>query len=257
MIAERAAGTGVVYVSFGELYRDLTILSVSSLRRFGYRGPVRILSDDGNWDIDHLDCEVLEVPSAGGGFGSRFYKTLVNEYGFDTTLFLDADTLIVAPIGHIWHELRFAEICLSMDFHPNVRDLMVKSTKGRDRRQPEYEHMRRWRLIDHPFHSSGVMVYHRSAAVDELFQAWHEEWEIFQEEDQLALVRAMSRTDCFVHTLANRWNARLHWYGSVDQAQLYGVRILHLRPGNEPLLPAIFAEYAGGSFAESSAQERY
>jgi hypothetical protein len=239
------------------LYRDLTILSVLSLRRFGYRGPVRILSDHQNWQIDHLDCELLEVPSAGEGFGSRFYKTQVNEYGFDTTLFLDSDTLVIAPIGHVWHELRFAEMCLSLDFHPDVRDLIARSTKGRDRRQSEYDYMQRLGFLNHPFYSSGVMLFHRSATTDQLFRNWHEEWEVFGQEDQLALVRAISRSDCYIHELAPRWNTRLNKYGSVEQAQRSGVRILHLRPGNEPLLPTITAEYAAAGLAAGGELEKY
>jgi hypothetical protein len=244
MGARSGGSTGIIYVSFGESYRDLTTLSICALRRFGYSGPVRILSDNHDWDIGHLDCELLEVPSAGEGFGTRFYKTQVNEYGFDTTLFLDADTLAIAPIGHIWRELRFSEICMSLDIHPDVGHLIKKGRKDRERRRFEYTHMQELGLIDHPFFNSGVMLFRRTAAVDQLFKVWHEEWDGFQGEDQLALVRAMSRTGMYVHTLSSRWNERLRKFGSVDQAQRCGVRILHLRPGSEPLLPTIFAEYA-------------
>jgi hypothetical protein len=257
MHARGTPNTGIVYVSFGDLYRELATLSISSLRRFGYCGPIRILSDRQNWDIDHLDCELLDVPSAGEGFGSRFYKTRVNEYGFDTTLFLDADTLVCAPIGHVWHELRFAEICMSLDYHPDVRDLITRSNKGRDRRQVEYDYMRQLGLIDRPFHSSGVMLFHRSSAIDELFRNWHDEWRIFQDEDQLALVRAIARTGSCVHALAPRWNMRLTRYTGVAHAQRSGVRILHLRPGNEPLLPAILAEYASSGFLRSDGLGRH
>ncbi len=250
MSVRDGGNTGIIYISFGEFYRDLTTLSISSLRRFGYSGPVRVLSDSQDWDIDRLDCEILEVPSAGEGFGTRFYKTQVNEYGFDTTLFLDADTLAIAPIGHIWHELAFSEVCMSLDYHPDVGDLIAKGSRDRDRRADEYDYMQKLGLIEHPFHSSGVMLFRRTAVIDQLFRTWLEEWEIFQGEDQLALVRAISRTGVHVHTLASRWNERLRKFGSVERAQRSGVRILHLRPGNEPLLSAIFAEYAELGFTK-------
>jgi hypothetical protein len=244
MSIQSGSSLGIIYVSFGDLYRDLTTLSVASLRRFGYRGPVRILTDVSEWNIDHLDCEVIAVESVGGGFGSRFYKTLVNEYGFDTTLFLDSDTLAVAPIGHVWRQLAFADLCLSIDLHPCILDLVLRGTRDRDRRREEFDYMERLGLIDDPFHSSGVMLFHRTAAVDRFFSIWHEEWNLFGHEDQLAMVRAIARTNCPIHTLAPRWNARLRPYGSIENAQRLGARILHLRPGNEPLLPEIFAEYA-------------
>lgn len=232
---------GVVYVCFGELYEELTALSIIHLRRYGYRGPVRILTSARNLPSLDPACEVIRVPSVGTGFATRFYKTQIHRYGFNTTLFLDADAIPISAIGSIWRELRFADLCMALDHHPDVRDLLMKSDKGRERRLPEYLHMNDLGLIDHPFHSSGVMLFRRNQAIDRLFETWHEEWSRFRHEDQLALVRAIVRTGSQVHTLAPRWNARLSRFGSVAKAQIAGVRILHLRPEQEAV-PDVFLE---------------
>jgi hypothetical protein len=235
---------GVVYLCFGEVYLQLTALSISQLRRCGYAGPIRILTNARSFDFRDRSCEVLRVPSVGTGFATRHYKTQINKFAFDTTLLLDADAIPIAAIGHIWRELRFADVCMSLDLHPDIRDLVMKSEKGRERRIPEYSYMNELGLMEHPFYSSGVMLFRRNAATDELFELWHEEWNRFQDEDQLALVRALARTNCRVHTLAPRWNARLSRFGSVEDAQLSGVRILHLRPASEPVPSALLEAYA-------------
>jgi hypothetical protein len=236
-----AASLGVVYLCFGKMYREFTALSISQLRRLGYSGPVRVLSDrDSHWFRGN-NCEFVRVRSAGEGFATRHYKTQINKYGWETTLFLDADAIPIAPINHIWRELRFADLCLSMDLHPTVEDLVLRSAKGRERRQAEFQCMDDMGLMQNPFFSSGVMLFRRSPAVELLFSLWHDEWNRFQDEDQLALVRALSRVRCRIHTLAPRWNARLSRFESVCDAQLAGVRILHLRPSME-IVPAELLE---------------
>ncbi|HWF37505.1 MAG TPA: hypothetical protein VG322_03235 [Candidatus Acidoferrales bacterium] len=254
MQPDSASDKGVIYVAFGETYRKLAVLSISYLRRYGYSGPVRILTDFSGWDLSCLDCEVLEVPSTGPGFGTRHYKTRLNEYGFDTTLFLDADTVPVSSIDDIWNELRTADVCLSRDRHPDVMDLVSrggghKSTwlpgePSPDRRHPEYEHMAALGLMRHPLHSSGVMLFRRSAVTDLLFRTWHEEWKRFGHEDQLALVRALSRTGCHIDELPACWNARMKGWNAAKNSWPRHARILHLRPENGGLPESVFDQPA-------------
>lgn len=229
------ASIGVVYLCFGEMYMEFAARSIWHLRRTGYTGPVRVVTDTGIPSLHQERCDLIRVPPVSGSFGSRHYKTQINRFGWDTTLFLDADAIPIASLGHIWRELRGADLCLSMDLHPNVADLIRRNTKDLPRRQAEYRFMVDLGLGQHPFFSSGVMLFRRTAAIEHLFSTWHEEWNHFQNEDQLALTRAIARTGCRVHTLAPRWNARLANFGSVEAARSAGVRILHLRPANEAL----------------------
>jgi len=221
------ANLGVVYLCIGQKYQRLAEMSISFLRAFGYSGPVRVLTAGKNWKLGHLDCEIIKVPFRGLGFATRYYKTRINQYGFETTLFLDADTLPVANVRPIWHELRFADICLSRDLHPQVRDLIKRHYSDRKRCRPEYYYMGDLGLMQHRLYSSGVMLFRRSLATDRLFEAWHEEWNRFRHEDQLALVRAIARTKPPVHDLTRRWNGWQTWFESISQAQNSGVRILH------------------------------
>jgi hypothetical protein len=230
------ASAGVVYIAFGAAYRDLTVLSVLWLRRFGYLGPIRILSGDEYWPTEVLDCEIIRVPNRGEGFATRYYKTRINTFGYPTTLFLDADALPVSSIGKIWDQLASADICMSTDYYPTVQELIKNGRKERERRALEYRFMSEANLMGHPFFSSGVILFRRSTSTDQLFAIWHEEWSRFQHEDQLALVRAIARTGVMIKTLAPCWNARLKAGATIESAQSRGTRIVHLRSGNARLV---------------------
>jgi hypothetical protein len=190
-------------------------------------GPIRIVTSSNAWNLDHLGCEIVRVPSRGRGFATRYYKTQINQYAFDTTLFLDADTLPIASIRPIWRELRFGKFCLCLDIHRQVRDLVKMHLFDRERCRPEYFQMEELGLMRRPLYSSGVMLFQRTVAADRLFEAWHEEWTHFRQEDQLALVRAIARTGITVHLLTGRWNGWQNRFDSMSQAQESGVRILH------------------------------
>jgi len=252
MLPASASSVGVVYAAFGAAYRELAVLSIVWLRRTGYSGPVRVLTGDQYWPADALGCEIVRIPTVGDGFATRHYKTQINTYGYDTTLFLDADTLPVSSIRRIWRELRFADFCLSLDYHPKVENLIAKGTIGRDRRELEFRTMSDLGLLDHAFYNSGVMLFRRSAVTDRFFTTWHEEWNRFRHEDQLAMVRAIARTGLKVRTLAPRWNARLKRSATIEGAQLRGVRIVHLRPGRPENARLVRALLAQPAFAEVS-----
>jgi hypothetical protein len=249
--------TGIIYIAFGELYRKLAVLSISYLRRFGYFGPVRVLTDLHGWNLSQLGCEVIEVSDSGHPFGSRRYKTRLTEYGYNTTLFLDADTLPLCSIGRLWREIRNREICMCADYHPTVQDLVVKSSrKGAQRRdwtgrmstaeprQPEYGYMAELGLMYQKCYSSGVILFRRCRRTDCFFEAWHEEWNRFGREDQLALIRAIHRTGLSVGSLSLRWNARLKPYGTIENARLRGAGILHFRPVDAPVFQMLFDKSA-------------
>jgi hypothetical protein len=227
----KPATVGVVYLSFGQEYKALTILSLSFLRRFGYAGPVRVVTDSCNWNVGHLDCELMLVPFRGMGFATRYYKTQIHQYAFDTTLYLDADTLPIASIRPIWHELRSAKVCLPLDFHNDFQGSLSHVVQGCQSDPREYRYMAKQRLLQHVFYNSDVILFRRSSACDRLFETWHEEWNRFGLRDQLALVRAVARTKSNVHILPPRWNGRLRSFGSIQKALEFGMRILHLRPG--------------------------
>jgi glycosyltransferase involved in cell wall biosynthesis len=247
---------GVIYLGIGRAYADLALLSIAQLRRLGYVGAIRVMTDAGRRPFEALDCEVFAVSSVlpedapqrkmgladigsdtlsaadryflrQRGYASRHYKTQLNRIGFEATLLLDADAVPVAPLGRIWRELRHADLCMTLDAYPTLlhRNGRTAATQWQS---PEDAYMYELGLAATPHYSSGVMLFRRTPRVEQLFEVWHEEWNLFQQQDQLALMRAIERTRCPVHTLAPRWNALQAQFSSLEEARAAGTRILHL-----------------------------
>jgi hypothetical protein len=82
-----------------------------------------------------------------------------------------------------------------------------------------------------------------------MFARWHQEWNRFRGEDQLALVRAIAGSGTKVCTLDSSWNRRPKAFTSVGEARAAGVRILHFLSRQRSLLNDAYlgevAEYLG------------
>jgi hypothetical protein len=216
---------GVLYLAIGEEYRGLTIASVSSLRRYGYDGPIRVVTDMPDWLPSGLACEIIAVPDASVGLAARSYKTRLFEFAYESTLFLDSDAIPVRNISDIWGYLDDCSIAMVADARPNV-GVQLDQT-GHHRPRDEYEMMISLGLTSRSFYNSGVILFRRSADIEALFKAWHQEWSRFKKMDQMALVRATALSRTSVQTLPSIWNCPARCFSSIREAQATGVRILH------------------------------
>ena len=223
-------GRGVLYLAIGEAYRGPLIASITSLRRYGYHGPVRVVTDQPGWLPPALNCETVLVPHLGDGFAARHYKTQLEQYAFDSTVFLDADTVPVADIAGIWKVLDTCDLAMAPDLFPSPGDAITnnrRKERWHDEWGDESRLMIRLGLTSRPYFNSGVMVFRRTAQITQLFSAWHQEWRRYSRMDQMALVRAAAMTGTPVHALPNVWNFYAQHYGSIRTAQNAGVKILH------------------------------
>lgn len=237
-------GRGVLYLAIGQKHRRLAVASVTSLRRYGYRGPVRVVSDKPGWLPPGLDCEIVRVPYLGGGFGARHYKTQMERFSFDSTVFLDADTVPVADISSIWGVLDTCDLAMVSDLHPSTSDAITKNRvrdRWREQWGDEYRLMIRLGLTSQPYFNSGVIVFRRTPQIAQLFSAWHQEWRRYGRADQMALVRATLLTGTLVNPLPGIWNYYGRHYASIRDAQRAGVKILHFLSGNRGFMSPEFA----------------
>ena len=233
--ADGGESRGVLYLALGFGYRHLTIASVSALRRYGYRGPVRVVTDDASWVPPALDCDVVVVPDVGDGFSTRHYKTRMHEFGYDTTLYLDSDAIPIADIGGVWNCLNDSDLAMAADLRPTVGALIAMDAHMVERRA-EFNLMIRLGLTSRVHFNSGVIAFRRSAATAAVFSAWHEEWLRFGRLDQLALVRAVALTDPKVRTLSVTWNCPAGAFASIRAARDAGFRVLHFLSGKRWLM---------------------
>lgn len=226
---------GVLYLALGLGYRHLTIASVSALRRYGYRGPVRVVTDDPGWVPPALNCEVVVVPDVGDGFPTRHYKTRLLEFAYDLTLYLDSDAIPIADIAEVWGCLGDGDIAMAADPRQTVGALIAKDWHMAEWRA-EFSLMIRLGLTSRAYFNTGVMLFRRSAATAALFSSWHEEWLRFRRRDQLALVRAAALTDTTLDALPANWNRPAQASASIRRARDDGVKVLHFLSTNRQLM---------------------
>ena len=221
-----ADGRGVLYLAVGTSYHHLTLASIAALRRYGYHGPIRVVTDDPAWVLPRLNCDVIVVPDPGDGFASRCYKTELPKFGYDQTLFLDSDAIPIADISSLWEFLDGHDIAIAPDMTPTVGELISRDRNVAEWRD-EFSLMVRLGLTSHPYFNSGVLLFRRSAATAALFSSWHQEWQRYQKKDQMAFVRAMVVNDTRVCALPTNWNSPALIHSSIRDAQQSGVKVLH------------------------------
>ena len=218
------SSSGVLYLAVGDEDRELTIASVSSLRRYGYHGPIRVVTDEPDWLPAGLECQSAVVLGVGAD-DARYDKTKLLEFAFESTLFLESGTIPIADVNDIWGYLGDGNIAMAADLRPTVGDLIQQARP--QLRKDEYDLMIRLGLTSRTFYNTAAMLFRRSAAIAALFTTWHQEWKRFGETDQMALVRAEALTGTSVRTLPGRWNCPARRFGSIRAAQAADVRMLY------------------------------
>jgi hypothetical protein len=165
------------------------------------------------------------------GVSSRVYKTQLNRYTpFDTTLFLDNDTIVTRRLDALWPHLDGAPLAAALDVHPTVGRALEASLADRLLSEEEAAATRELCGDNASYFNAGVMLWRRGPDADRFFAAWHEEWQRFQGRDQFALVRALARTGTPVAVLPPPFNVPV-WPATANYVYAEA-RILHfwMRP---------------------------
>ncbi|MFO0758529.1 MAG: hypothetical protein U0359_18700 [Byssovorax sp.] len=245
---------GVVYLALGAEHVSLAATSVSFLRRFGYRGKVRVVTDHASFPAADLDVEVVSIAQAGPPYSARHYKTRICAHGFPVTLFLDTDILPIAPIDPIFESLGSEPLALSLELM-HTQSFLDHYWDDPAAPQQELRDTSELGLGAHPFYNSGVLLFRRSEVTDRLFLTWHEEWRRYGDWDQLALVRALARTAIKPRVLPSCWNYPPTHFTSIADAQGAGVKMLHFFSGPErDRLPDMLRAFSPGSAAAGPGQ---
>ncbi len=205
---------GVVYaVTQSDVYLEAALMSALALRSLEPNLPISIISDHprlSRLPLHHHQITPLciEDLSAKGIFASRWLKTHLQHFSpYRETLFLDADILPLQPVAPLWDYLAEVDWAMALDRLPTV--VLCDHISPEEKR---YTLERVAALsadgfpIMTPQYNSGVMLWRESVATQSLFEQWYAEWQIFQKQDQLALVRAMQHQGLPVATLPKTYN---------------------------------------------------
>ncbi len=196
---------GIVYVVTDNLkYRNYAFVSIFSLRKSGYKGPICCLTNIELNFPDNLDVTIKEIEVSGNNpfERSRSIKTSLNEYTpYRQTLFLDCDTLILGDINPVFfiHE----EFSVAFDYKPTVGKLNSDDVKG------SIDDLKCTKdLVGHkyPYFSSSTILWRKSDLSDQIFKAWNVEWQKFKKVDQPALIRALYNNDVIIIPMSQKYN---------------------------------------------------
>jgi hypothetical protein len=203
---------GVIYMCWGEQAIQQAQLSMRSLWEH-VALPVLVVGDTAAGahfadvegvafapvDVDPFDLERRE--------GQRFLAGRIKPllYGlspFDESLYVDADTDFAASPEAAFDLLERWDFILA---ETQTRSL---ATSIADPRESQWSS--NWLGTGHLlYHNSGMLFWRRGEAVEQLFRLWSEEWQRFQSwDEQVALLRALLRSEALYLTVPYTWNCR-------------------------------------------------
>ncbi len=203
---------GVVYcVTNDRAYLESALTSAMILRSLEPELPISIgsnlpllhkLSTELALRQHNISTIFLNTPDelADHPFVSRYLKTnLINWSPYQETLFLDADILPCLPIGDLWAYLDQAAIAMVLDRLP-----LVEMCDHISEQEKSYT-LAKIPALSKQF-NSGVMLWRNNAETQKLFSQWQREWQVFQKQDQLALVRALHHAQVAVAEIPRTYN---------------------------------------------------
>jgi hypothetical protein len=203
------AKKGVVYCATGSgAYLEAALISAIALRNLEPDLPITIIAESRNLPTRSLSHYGISTRNFGPGelpeehlpFLSRYLKTrLIHFSPYEETLLLDADILPHQPVRDLWAALDQGDVAMVKDRLPTVElcDHVGAEEKTYTLTQVAPTTTQ---------YNSGVLLWRKNAATLELFEDWHQEWQRFYKQDQLALVRSLHKTQTQVVDLPGTYN---------------------------------------------------
>jgi hypothetical protein len=214
---ERGTGSdrGIYCVAFGEPSRWCARRLVTSIKRHMPQIPVCLCAAS---PLGLEDVFVKQPDSDVGGRRAKLKAYELSPAEWKAVLYLDADTEVVGPdiVRYFeWVEAGW-EFVICKD--PHLMDTM-HSFERRNNRE-ELEKVRKAVGLDTLQFNGGVWAFGRGERVAAFFRRWQEEWEIYAQRDQGALVRALYADPLRMLVLGNEWNTFPKYSRGVQTAGL-------------------------------------
>ena len=217
---------GVIYMAWGENAVQQADESIRSLWKHDRAYAVMVVGNEetGNWFKDRKNVQFHQVdvdpfdPSKAKGYkflAGRIKPLLAGISPFERTLYVDADTMFKRSPKVGFDLLDRWDVALA---ETQTRSL-VEGVAG----VKECLATADWVGTKHIlYHNSGMIFWKRNEHTSKLFDLWSEEWKRYKGwDEQVALLRALIRSDCMFLTLPHTWNCYSdreshllhHWFG--------------------------------------------
>ena len=241
---------GVVYLATGnDLQHQLLAISRRALATLHPDLDQVVLSDRPAAPLDllqpdaHIDYWRVE---GNVGYASRTVKTRLAEVRrFERTLFLDNDVVAARPIDSIWRYVDRFDLAVALDIQPRLTDALATGVSDGLISQEEADFTLQRCGSEMPFFNTGVLLWRQCQAVDDFFQAWHEEWLRFQQRDQFAFVRALASTKLPLAILPSSFN--LPVLDRTSPTELNAAYLLHFWSGDKLAAIRAWEQFKAGT----------
>jgi hypothetical protein len=195
----------ILYVAIGPRYLAMALRSAAGAQAGGFAGSVVIVTDQVPPSPPPAGITFAAVPTpADPHFGPLEYKTRFLDFAIDPqggcpdqVLFLDADTLVAGDVTPA-----FAAAGVAMTRVPSnlVDPVGIQAW-------PDYAATVAAGIADPAaFWNSGAVVIANDAAGKALVAAWHAEWAVHSQLDELAMLRALRSQGVTPAALDPRYN---------------------------------------------------
>lgn len=174
--------SGILYMLTGNKHGPVLAVSIYSLRKSGYRGPVHIAcGDDASQEIAaHIFADERLAPVTykrwqpptgfrNSGYLSKTYMNTLSPY--DRTVFLDADTMTVGSLDPLFSHPRPVVLTQFSEWRSNGRKISGRIRPWADVAPHDVQEMT---AKSYPAINTGVICFDRSPGAAAYFREWLE-----------------------------------------------------------------------------------
>jgi hypothetical protein len=192
---------GIYCVAFGEPARHCAQRLMASIKRYMPDIPVAFC---GAKRLGGEDVFIRQPDSDVGGRRAKLRAYELAPAEWESVLYLDADTEVVAPIYKFFEWIESGwEFVICKD--PHLMDTM-HAYKRRDNAAEMAKVEQAVKTLNCLQYNGGVWAFARVPRVEAFFLRWREGWEEYAQRDQGALLKAMYAAPLRVLVLGNEWN---------------------------------------------------
>ena len=205
---ERGTGStrGIYCVAFGEPARESCRRMMASAKAFMPDVPICLCAATPIGTTD-APLEDVFVEGEDSDIGGRRAKLMAYENSpaeWETVLYLDADTEVVAPILQYFEWVEDGwELAICKDIYPNDVLGHIRHKVHSQEALATVQITGTWDVLQL---NGGAWAFRRCEATAAFFLAWRREWERWAQRDQGALVRALYTHPLRLLLLGNEWN---------------------------------------------------